>query len=91
MSAPTVEGVGTALAGGPAAAITSRALNDARRLRALAHVALRDGMPKAELRASNARKAARSVLRHARQVSSLCAAPVAQTPLADNRCSTIDL
>lgn len=91
MSAPSVEDVGSVLVEGPAAAIRSRALSDARTLRALAHVAMRDGMPKAELRASHARMAARSVLRHARQVSLLCAVGATQTPHADSRCSTIDL
>ena len=43
----------------------------AHRLRALAWVALRDGAPKAELRAANARSAARIVLRHAKQASVL--------------------
>ncbi|GJD51554.1 hypothetical protein OPKNFCMD_4309 [Methylobacterium crusticola] len=46
-----------------------RAIANARQLKALAFVALRDGMPKAELRASNARAAARSVLGFARRIT----------------------
>ncbi|MER2267252.1 hypothetical protein [Methylobacterium oxalidis] len=48
----------------PAALV--RAVADANRLRALARVALRDGAPMPELRAFNARAAARRVLAHAR-------------------------
>lgn len=45
------------------------ALRDANRFRALAWTALRDGSPRGDLRAANARAAARSVLRHARSFS----------------------
>ena len=50
----------------PAALVRARAVADANRLRALARVALRDGAPMPELRAFNARAAARRVLAHAR-------------------------
>lgn len=55
----------------PTAILRARALADAKRFRALACVALRDGAPRATLRAANARAAARSVLRHARALSRL--------------------
>ncbi|WP_050783308.1 hypothetical protein [Methylobacterium nodulans] len=51
------------------AALRARAIADANQLRALAFVALRDGMPMAELRSSNARSAARSILKSVRQLS----------------------
>jgi hypothetical protein len=43
------------------------AISDANIFRALAWRALRDGAPKAALRAANARAAARIILRHARE------------------------
>ena len=52
---------------GPAADRRAVALANALWFRALAWRALRDGAPKAELRATNARAAARIVLRQARR------------------------
>lgn len=49
-------------------ALRTRALHDAKRFRALAWIALSDGLPKGDLRAANARAAARSVIRHARSL-----------------------
>ena len=46
--------------------LLARALNDAKRFRALAWIALRDGSPNGELRAANARAAARSIIGNAR-------------------------
>lgn len=51
------------------AAVRAQAIRHAHQLRALAFIALRDGMPKSDLRAANARAAARSVIRAARRVS----------------------
>ncbi len=56
----------------PVDEIRARAIRDAAFLRALAWRAVRDGLPKAELRAASARAAARSVLRHARQIETTC-------------------
>ncbi|TXM89810.1 hypothetical protein [Methylobacterium sp. WL116] len=52
---------------GPVTDRRAVALDNALWFRALAWRALRDGAPKAELRAANARAAARIVLRHARR------------------------
>ncbi len=49
--------------------IRAQAHADATRFRALAQSALRDGAPKGEFRAANARAAARSVLAHARRLT----------------------
>ena len=49
--------------------LRATAFSDANRFRALAWIALKDGSPRADLRASNARAAARSVLRHAKSLS----------------------
>jgi hypothetical protein len=69
------------------AAIRVKAIAEARHLRALAFVALRDGMPHAETRAANARAAARSVLGFARRLTAeararaaLCAADPSPEP-----------
>lgn len=57
----------------PVAALRARAIADANRLRALAFVALRDGMPNGTRRAANARASARAVLKHARRLSAIVA------------------
>ncbi|GEP11582.1 hypothetical protein [Methylobacterium gnaphalii] len=62
--------------GGPVSAIRARAAADARFLRALARSARVDGLPHSELRATNARIAARNVLDHARRMSSLIPAAI---------------
>ena len=51
------------------AAIRARAIADANRLRGLACATSRDGLPQANLRALNARAAARSILRFAKRIS----------------------
>jgi hypothetical protein len=53
----------------PVADLLRSAARDARRLRALAFVALHDGGPRAEHRAANARAAARAVIAHARRLA----------------------
>ena len=53
----------------PVSLTRARAIADANRFRALARAALRDGAPKAELRAANTRAAARGILAHVRRVS----------------------
>ena len=55
----------------PAVALRRRAVADANALRALAWVALRDGMPRAETRAASSRAAARAVIAHARRLSAI--------------------
>ncbi|AWN40117.1 hypothetical protein DK389_05645 [Methylobacterium durans] len=55
----------------PVALMRARAVADANCLRALARAALRDGAPKPQLRAGNARAAAHRVLAHARCMSVL--------------------
>ncbi|MBY0298344.1 MAG: hypothetical protein K2X71_20295 [Methylobacterium sp.] len=69
------------------AAVRVKAVAEARHLRALAVIALRDGMPHAETRAANARAAARSVLGFARRLTAeararaaLCAADPSPLP-----------
>ena len=57
-----------------------RSIETAHKLRALAWVALRDGAPKAELRAANARSAARIVLRHAKHAAVLSSLTPGQDP-----------
>ncbi|MBE7243399.1 MAG: hypothetical protein INR63_00490 [Actinomycetospora chiangmaiensis] len=52
---------------GPALDPRAVAIANANMFRALAWRALRDGAPKAALRAANARAAARIILRHARE------------------------
>ncbi len=53
----------------PVADIRLRAAADARFLLALARKARRDGLPNSELRATNAKAAARKVVEHARRSS----------------------
>ena len=69
-------------------AVLARENTPAKRLRALAHIALADGMPRPELRAAHARAAARSVLAHARRLAALCS-PV-QAPACESIRSTIE-
>ena len=57
----------------PPVALRARAIADANALRALAWAALRDGSPKAELRAAAARSSARAVIVHARRLSAILA------------------
>lgn len=71
ITAPSFGASASAPASEPVAAIRIRAAADARQLRALARAALRDGMPKSDLRSANARAAARRVVEHARRLSSL--------------------
>lgn len=54
---------------GPRAALRRRAIADANALRALAWAALRDGMPRAQVRAATSRASARAVIAHARRLS----------------------
>lgn len=75
MAAPTLDGAPSIRDQDPVTIVRARALADAKRLRRLACVALRDGAPRAGLRAANARAAARSVLAHARALSGLSAPP----------------
>ena len=63
----------------PVSLTRARAIADANHFRALAREALRDGAPKAELRAANARAAVRSILAHVRCMSAF-AQPVARSP-----------
>lgn len=74
MAAPTIDETTSGRDLDPAFCLRARALADARQLRALANVALRDGAPRAGLRAANARAAARKVIAHARRLSCLCGA-----------------
>ncbi|WP_430911212.1 hypothetical protein [Methylobacterium sp. sgz302541] len=71
MAAPSLEDTTSNRDRDPVSILRARALADARQLRLLACVALRDGAPRADLRAANARAAARSVLAHARRLSRL--------------------
>ncbi|MCE4222374.1 hypothetical protein HCU64_01300 [Methylobacterium sp. C25] len=71
MTAPLSDELAGALISAPVATIRARAAADARFLRALARTALADGLPRPELRALNARNAARRVLDHARRMSSV--------------------
>ncbi|WP_407519943.1 hypothetical protein [Methylobacterium oryzisoli] len=64
------------------AAVRAKARAEAQHLRALAFVALRDGMPHAESRAANARAAARSVLGFARRLTAEARARAARPALA---------
>lgn len=58
-------------AGSPSAQLRARAVHDVRHLRALAFAALRDGMPRGEVRAATARASARAVIAHARRLCSI--------------------
>ncbi len=64
------------------AAVRAKARAEAQLLRALAFVALRDGMPHAETRAANARAAARSVLGFARRLTAEARTRAARPALA---------
>lgn len=78
MTISTFDGSGANSASEPFAVLRARALADVRRLRELARAARNDGLPKAELRAANARRAAFSVLSHARRISAIaCGGTVA--------------
>ena len=60
--------------------LRARAASDANRFRALAWIALRDGSPRGELRAANARAAARFILRHAKMRSRVATNSAAYCP-----------
>ena len=76
MTASISEDFAGARVEGPVSTIRTRAAADARFLRALARTARIDGLPHSELRATNARKAARTVLDHARRMSSVVPAAI---------------
>ena len=57
----------------PLAVVRARGAEDARRLLALARIASRDGLPHAQERARNGRKAARAVIAHARRLTTIMA------------------
>lgn len=81
MIAPAAELTDPALHQNPDEGVRLRAAADARFLLSLARAARVDGLPKGDLRAANAKSAARKVVEHARRSS-----PARQTP---NPCDQI--
>jgi hypothetical protein len=83
MTIPFAPDIVSAPALNPAAVIRARAAANARSLLSLAHVARRDGLPHAEMRAANARAAARNVLAHARRMAAICPVALDDIPTSE--------